>query len=273
MKKSRIIISLALIICMLFTLTACGGGEEEKTSLDVVKESGLLKIGTEGAWPPFIFNDEKNNNELVGFEIEWGEAIAEQLGVKADFNVSSQWDGVIAGLDAERYDCVMCAVAPTDYSSDKYSMSDPYYPFRTVIVAGKDRDDINELADLEGKVLGNSPQGIWGQIAKDSGAEVRNMNLTQAMDNIETGRIDATMNAELSILDYYKAKPDAGSEIKFYYEPKDPAEEKVIILFNQGNDELIAEINNAIKTLLEDGTAKALSEKYFGKNIYEGWEQ
>jgi cystine transport system substrate-binding protein len=235
-----------------------------------VKKEGVLKIGTEGAWAPFIYNDTQNGNELVGFEVEWAEAIGKELGVKIDWNVSSQWDGVVAGLDAKRYDAIFCAVALTDYSSDKYSFTDPYYKMKTVLVTATDNDDIKTVDDLNGKVVGNSPQGVWGQLATAAGADVRNMNLTEAADNIKTGRIAATLNSELAILDYLKTSGDTGIKIASYYEPKDPREETIVALFNKGNDELIAEVNKAIRTIITNGTAAELSLKYFGKDIYEG---
>ncbi len=272
MRKFKTIVSMTVILLMVLALAGCGGSssDEEESSWDRVQREGVLRVGTEGAWSPFIYNDTENGNKLVGFEVEWAESIAKELGVKVEWDVSSQWDGVIAGLDADRYDCVFCAVAPTDYSSDKYSFTDPYYKMRTVLVTAKDNNDIKTIEDLDGKIVGNSPQGIWGQLAADAGADVRNMNLTEAANNLKTGRIDATLNSELAILDYMKTSGDDGIKIASYYEPENPDEELIIALFNKGNDELIEHVNEAIKTIITNGTASELSMKYFGKDIYEG---
>lgn len=271
MKKTRILIAICATVVMAFALAGCGGGSSETETTDKywakIQETGVWKIGTEGAWAPYIYNDEDNN--LLGFDVDWVEAIAKEMGVKTEWDVASSWDGVVAGLDADRYDCVFCQVAPTDYSSDKYLMTDPYATSRSVIVVDKDNNDINTLDDFDGKIAGNSPQGVWGQIAAEHGADVRNMNLTEAMNNIKTGRIDFSINAEGAIMDYLKTSGDEGVKIAFYYEPEDPAEELIVGLFPMGSDELVANVNKAINKLLQDGTAEKISEKYFGANIYE----
>lgn len=271
MKKFKTLVPVIVILILALGLAGCGGASDSKqSSWERVQQEGVLKVGTEGAWSPFIYNDTENGNKLVGFEVEWAEEIAKELGVKVKWDVSSQWDGVVAGLDAKRYDCIFCAVAPTDYSSDKYTFTDPYYKMRTVLVTAKDNKDIKEIADLDGKIVGNSPQGIWGQLASAAGADVRNMNLTEAANNLKTGRIDATLNSELAILDYMKTSGDKDIKIASYYEPENPDEELIIALFNKGNDELVQHVNEAIKTVITNGTASKLSEKYFGKDIYEG---
>lgn len=272
MKKTRVLIAVCAAVIMAFALAGCGGSSSDSETTDPywanIQETGVWKIGTEGAWAPYVYNDKDDN--LLGFDVEWVEAIAKEMGVKTDWDVASSWDGVVAGLDAGRYDCVFCQVAPTDYSSDKYLMTDPYCTFRTVCVTAADRDDINSMDDFDGKIAGNSPQGVWGQMAAEHGADVRNMNLSEAMNNLKTGRIDFSLNAEGAILDYMKTSGDKGVKIAFYYEPEDPNEELIIGLFPLGSDELVANVNKAINKLLQDGTAEEISMKYFDKNIYEG---
>lgn len=272
MKKIKVVFLTFVLVLTALTLGACGGGEEaeEQSSWDRVQEEGVLRVGTEGAWAPFIYNDTENDNKLVGFEVEWAEAVAEEMGVTVEWDVSSQWDGVVAGLDAERYDCIFCAIAPTDYSADKYSFTDPYYKMRTVLVVAADNDEITEISDLDGKIVGNSPQGVWGLMATEAGADVRNMNLTEAANNLATGRIDAHLNSELAILDYMKTSGDDQIKIASYYEPENPEEELIVAMFNQNNDELIEHVNEAIKEIITSGKASELSIKYFGKDIYEG---
>lgn len=267
MKKFKIFAIIAVMVVTVFAFTACGDGEEE-SSWDRIQREGVLRAGAEGAWAPFVYNDDEGN--LVGFEVEWVEAIAEELGVDVEWDVASQWDGVVAGLDADRYDCIFEAVAPTDYSADKYTFTDPYYKMKTVLVVKKGNEKIKTIDDLDGKIVGNSPQGVWGLIAKEAGADVRNMNLAEAADNLKTGRIDAHLNSELAILDYMKTSGDEGIEIVSYYEPENPDEDLIVGMFRNGNDELVKHVNKAIHEILDSGKASELSIKYFGKDIYEG---
>ncbi|HEX5933572.1 MAG TPA: transporter substrate-binding domain-containing protein, partial [Pseudorhizobium sp.] len=80
-------------------------------NLDKIKSAGAIRIGTEGTYAPFTFHDA--SGKLVGFDVEIGEAIAEKLGVKPEF-VEGKWDGLIAGLDADRYDAVINQVGITE---------------------------------------------------------------------------------------------------------------------------------------------------------------
>ncbi len=75
------------------------------------RRAGVIKIGTEGTYAPFTFHNA--DNKLVGFDVEIGEAVAAKLGVKAEF-VEGKWDGLIAGLDANRYDAVINQVGITE---------------------------------------------------------------------------------------------------------------------------------------------------------------
>src|SRR3569832_2268904 len=80
-------------------------------NLDAIKAAGVLKIGTEGTYAPFTYHDQ--SGKLVGFDVEVGEAVAQKLGVKPEF-LEGKWDGLIAGLDANRYDVVVNEVGITD---------------------------------------------------------------------------------------------------------------------------------------------------------------
>ena len=92
-------------------------------NLDAIKSSGVFKIGTEGTYAPFTFHD--SSGALVGFDVEIGREVAKRLGVKAEF-LEGKWDGLIAGLDANRYDAVINQVGITEARKQKYDFSDPY---------------------------------------------------------------------------------------------------------------------------------------------------
>src|SRR5690606_2700885 len=87
-------------------------------NLAAIKSAGALKIGTEGTYAPFTYHDA--DGKLVGFDVEIGEAVAEKLGVKAEF-LEGKWDGLIAGLDANRYDTVINQVGITEERKKKYA--------------------------------------------------------------------------------------------------------------------------------------------------------
>ena len=119
-------------------------------NLSAIKSAGVFKIGTEGTYAPFTYHDE--SGKLVGFDVEIGEAVATRLGVKAEF-VEGKWDGLIAGLDANRYDTVINQVGITDARKQKYDFSEPYIASKAVLIVRDGDDSIKSFADLKGHVL------------------------------------------------------------------------------------------------------------------------
>ena len=112
-------------------LTGCSAQSGEPSSgeagsagdlLSQIQERGEIIIAMEGTWAPWTYHDE--NDELVGFDVEVGQQIAEALGVEATF-VEGEWDGLLAGLDAGRYDIMINGVDITEERSDAYDFSDP----------------------------------------------------------------------------------------------------------------------------------------------------
>ena len=131
----------AATVLQVLTLSPSQAGD----NLDAVKSAGVLKIGTEGTYAPFTFHD--GEGKLVGFDVEIGEAVAEKLGVKAEF-IEGKWDGLIAGLDVKRYDVVINQVGITDARKQKYDFSDPYIASKAVLIVRDSNDDINGFEDL-----------------------------------------------------------------------------------------------------------------------------
>ena len=123
MKK---FITISLIAILLANSIMAGGNKETAVSgdqLERIKAKGSITIAMEGTWAPWTYHDEKNN--LVGFDTEIGQAIAQKLGVSAQF-VEGEWDGLLAGLDAGRYDVMINGVDITPERAQKYNFSTPY---------------------------------------------------------------------------------------------------------------------------------------------------
>src|SRR5690606_41778548 len=102
-----------------------------QSALDQIKDAGALRIGTEGTYAPFTFNDA--SGDLVGFDVEIGRAIAEHIGVEAEI-VEGPCDGLIAGIDANRYDVVIDPVGSTEERQAKYDVSEPYIASKPAFV-------------------------------------------------------------------------------------------------------------------------------------------
>ena len=192
--KMRKIISVIAALAMVVVLSACSFAASEKDSLQRVLDAGKLTIGAEGNWLPYVYN-EGGTGELTGFEVEIAKEIASRMGVDAEFSISNSWDPVIAGLDASRYDVVICGVNPKPERQKVYALSIPYAENPFCLVVAGDNDEIADFGDLEGKLCANSLTSTAGDIARKAGAKLSDASLTSAMDMISTGRADARRTA------------------------------------------------------------------------------
>lgn len=239
------------------TNTASG----EQNSLEAVKASGKLRIGTEGTYAPFTYHDA--DGKLTGFDVEIAEEVSKRLGVDAEF-IETQWDGIFAGMDAKRFDAIFNEVSVTDERKEKYDFSDPYIVSKAVLIVAEDNQDIKTFADLKGKKAGQSLTSNYGKIATDNGAEIVSAEgFNQTIDLLASGRIDATVNDGLSYLDLLKQKPD----IKIKKVDEIAEGSKSAAVFLKGNDELVQAVNEALTAMHEDGTYLKISEKYFGADV------
>lgn len=255
MFRLKTIVAAALIHAAALTPSLAG------ENLAAVKSAGVFKIGTEGTYAPFTFHDA--SGKLVGFDVEIGQAVAAKLGVKAEF-VEGKWDGLIAGLDAKRYDTVINQVGITEARKQKYDFSDPYIASKAVLIVRQDNSDIKGFADLKGKKSAQSLTSNFGKIAEQAGAElVGTDGFDQSIQLVLTRRADATINDSLSFLDFKKQKPDAPVKIAAQQDNADYSG----IIIRKGEPELLGAINKALADIRADSTYQKISDKYFGQDV------
>jgi cystine transport system substrate-binding protein len=230
-------------------------------NLDAIKSAGVFKIGTEGTYAPFTYHDE--TGKLVGFDVEIGEEVAKRLGVKPEF-VEGKWDGLIAGLDVQRYDAVINQVGITEERKEKFDFSKPYIASKAALIVREDNSDIKSFADLSGKKSAQSLTSNYARMAEQAGAElVGTEGFDQSIALVVQGRAEATINDSLSFLDFKKKQPAAPVKIAA---TEDDASYSGIIV-RKGDPELVAAINDALKEMKADGTYQKIAEKYFGQDV------
>jgi cystine transport system substrate-binding protein len=258
---------------LLVGLAACGGGSESTggsseepakgASLQSVQEEGVLTVGTEGTYPPFTYH-EGGSGDLVGYDVEVAEAVGEELGVEVEFE-ETQWDAIFAGLEAGRFDMVANQVTINDERKQDYDFSEPYTVSRGAIVVLDENDEIGSFADLDGQTTAQSLTSNWFQLAKDNGAKVEAVEgWAQAVELLRQGRVDATVNDELTFLDYQKSEGgDTGLKVAAYTD--DAA--RNAFTFRKDSDDLVKAVDEALATLRKDGTLAEISQKYFGDDV------
>lgn len=266
MKKRIIGILMAFTLAnSVILLGGCGSAKTSETSdhLGRIEESGKIIFAMEGQWAPWTYHDE--SGELVGFDTEVGKAIAAKLGVEAEF-IEGEWDGLFTGLDGGRYDAVINGVEITEERAEKYDFTTPYAYIRTALVTSQDNTDITGFEDLDGKQTSNSLGSTYADVAQQYGASVQNVDtLSETIDMVLSGRVDATLNAEVSFYDYLEQHPDAA--IKIVALTDDASQVSVPLVKGEDNDTLREAINKAIAELSADGTLSEISIKYFGSDI------
>ena len=264
MKRPFKIIALALALVFTFALvlTACSDNAEEGDHLARIKAANKIIIATEGDWMPWTYHNEAD--ELVGFDVELGQKIAEKLGVEVEF-AETMWDSILAGVSSGRFDIACNGVGYTEERAESMILSKPYaYPGMVLVVRGDD-DSINSFEDLAGKVTANTASSTYAQFAEQYGATVTPVDdLLQTVELLTAGRCDATINAEDTVLAFMQEHPEANIRIA-----AEAAGEQYVIptAIGEDNESLMNEINKIIDELRESGELKEISEKYLGKDI------
>ena len=236
---------------------------EVADQLSAIQASGKLIVALEGAWQPWSYHDESDT--LVGYDVEVSRAIAEKLGVEPEY-VESDWDSLFAGLDAGRFDIVCNGVEVTDERAKTYDFTTPYGYIHTALAVRKDNEDIKSFEDLKGKTTANSLASTYMELAESYGATVQGIDtLEETIQLLTAGRIDATLNADVSFYDYLNVHPDA--DFKLVAQTEDASHVAIPLRKGDASATLLDAINTAIEELRADGTLKELSEKYFGQDI------
>ena len=232
---------------------------EEADALKKIQERGTLIVGMEGNWSPWTYHDEKTG-ELTGLEVDIANLIAEGLGVKADFQ-EAPWDALLAGVDAGRFDIICNGVGYTEERAKSYSFTTPYVYSNKVLVVAADNEEIKTVDDLKGKKTANSASSTYAALAEEYGATLVPVDtLGETMGMLVQGRVDATLNAQVSIADYLREHPDA--KIKTVQVlAGDPVAYPVA---KNGTESLVEAINEILEAARQDGRLAEISIRYFG---------
>jgi polar amino acid transport system substrate-binding protein len=228
-------------------------------------------IGTEGAYPPF--NKIESDGTITGFDIEIGQALCAKMGAECTV-VAQDWDGIIPGLLAKKYDMIIASMFITEERKKQVSFTKPYYLAAMTRAVPKDSPltDFSPEA-LKGKVIGAQSGTTQADFATAMypDAEIK-LYPTQDEVNLDmvNGRLDMQVGDMLPLLDWTTKNAD-GACCKLAGEPiTDPkfVGEGVGIAVRQEDNDLREKLNKALEEIRADGTYKKINDKYFTIDVY-----
>lgn len=223
-----------------------------------------LRIGTEGAYPPFNLID--SSGEVVGFDIDIAHALCEKMGAECTV-VTSDWDGIIPALNTRRFDFLVASMSITEERKQAVDFTDPYYTNKLQFVAPKKSDFKVDEASLKGKTIGAQRATIAGQWLEDNMGDVVNVRLYDTQENayldMSSRRIDGVLAD--NFVQYEWLQTDAGAAFEFKGEPVFDNDE-IGIAVRKG-DPLRERLNEALAAIIEDGTYEKINNKYFPFSI------
>ncbi|MBM7061068.1 ABC transporter substrate-binding protein [Pseudomonas sp. UL073] len=225
-----------------------------------------LKIGTEGAYPPFNLIDA--SGQVVGFDVEIAKALCAKMKVECDV-VTSDWDGIIPALNAKKFDILAASMSITEERKQAVDFTDPYYTNKLQFIAPKSTALKTDKAGLKGKVIGAQRATIAGTWLEDNMDDVVDIKLYDTQENayldLASGRLDGVLGDKFVNWEWLKS--DAGKDFEFKGEPVFD-NDKIAIAVRKGDDALREKLNAALKEIVADGTYKKINDKYFPFSIY-----
>ncbi|TKI46754.1 amino acid ABC transporter substrate-binding protein [Bacillus mycoides] len=250
------LVTIILIITTVFSIIAgCSKPKE--------KDDNTLVIGIDDKFAPMGFRDE--NNEIVGFDIDYAKAAAEKMGTKVKFQ-PIDWKTKESELSSGRIDLIWNGYTITDERKNKVLFTEPYLKNAQVVVTLAD-SPLTKLSNLEGKAVGLQSLSSAADALNANPIKSKIKTVTEFADNasalndLKSGRLDAVVIDEV-VIKYYMAKEK--DTFKMLNESLSPEEYGVGV--KKGNEALLKKLQKALDEIKEDGTAAEISKKWFGEN-------
>ncbi|MDD3306508.1 MAG: transporter substrate-binding domain-containing protein [Acetobacterium sp.] len=274
MKRKLLGLSLVVLLLSALVLTGCSTGGSKKSEDAVVEDTvvedaladGVLSVGVDDTYLPMEFRDDQN--ELVGFDIDFANALAAELGVKVEFKTVA-WDGIFNGLNAKQYDAIISSTSITPERLEGFSMTDPYVANGIVIVSRKDATPVKTFKELEGKTLG-------AQIETTADIAAEKLKVEEGV-NVEIKKFDGMLDAFAALQGKQIDNVITDVGVAMYYVAQNPdlyvvssevlTNEPIGITARLADTATTEKFNEAIKSLQESGKMTEISMKWFGEDM------
>ncbi|NBA97144.1 transporter substrate-binding domain-containing protein [Pseudomonas sp. R5(2019)] len=227
----------------------------------------VLKIATEGAYPPFNYVD--SDNKLHGFDVDISNALCERMQVQCTL-VAQDWEGMIPALIAKKYDAVVASMINTEERRKKIAFTNHYYKTPLSLAVPKGSDITDAQTDFKGRVIGaqsSSTQAIYAEdVYGKAGAEVKLYpTMDEANADLAAGRLDAVIADKFPLLEWLGK---SGKDCCSYLGDINGTTADASIAVRKDDDALRERLNKALDEIVADGTYQKIASRYFAFNIY-----
>ncbi|MBE7185292.1 MAG: ABC transporter substrate-binding protein [Methylobacterium mesophilicum] len=241
-------------------------------TLSVASAQETIRIASEGAYPPF--NSLNAAGQLEGFDIDIANALCEEMKAKCQI-VTQDWDGMIPGLQAGKFDAVIASMSITPERLKQVDFSKKYYNTPPAIVAPKDTDIKGVTKeDLAGKTIGAQGSTTHFNYAEKTFTDSEIKAYPTADEyklDLANGRLDAVTD-DIVTLTQWLDTPDGAcckvvGQIKPVEEIHGPG---AGVAVKKGNTALADKFTAAIAAIRANGKYKEINDKYFKFDAYGG---
>ena len=237
----------------------------------LAKEWDKIRIGVEGAFPPFSYVDEQG--ELQGFDIDIARALCKQMEAECVL-VPQDWDGIIPALLARKYDAIIASMSITDERKKTVDFTNKYYQTPARFVGPKDMEVEITKEGLEGKTVGVQRATTQDRYLTDVYGDTVDIKRYGSQDeaylDLQAGRVDLLLADSVAIQEGF-LNTEAGEGFEFKGQPLTSKQwfgEGAGIAVRKQDDELREQFNQAIRAIREDGTYQQIQDKYFDFDVY-----
>ncbi|MBO8127994.1 MAG: basic amino acid ABC transporter substrate-binding protein [Peptococcaceae bacterium] len=272
MKRAiKLLLVMLTVAALAFVIVGCGGGEEtasqdeEQQAGEGQQSKGKLVIGSDTAYAPFEWQDTETG-EYIGFDMDLIDALCKEMGYEYEIK-SMTFDGLIPALQAGTIDACITAMTIKPEREEKVNFTDPYYKSGLIVAVHKDNEEIKSFDDLKGKTIAVQIGTTGADMAatvkeEDPSTEIVTFDrIPEAFLALKQGNVDAVVNDAPVTL--YAIKQDESGEIKVVGDML--STEFYGIALPKNNPELLAEFNEALSTLKENGTFTEIYQEWFGE--------
>jgi polar amino acid transport system substrate-binding protein len=207
---------------------------------------------------PYVFSDPANPQSYTGFDHEFAEALARQMGMKARF-VPTDWESIVASLQRKEFDLIINGFEPTEDRAKEVLFSKPYYLFRLQLTVRNKEKRISSIEDCKrlGIAVGTLVNCSSSRMLDAGGYKSKGyQDPVGAYQDLETGRIDAVVMDVAAEMFYARKNP----KLRPAGEPFNTG--AYVVGIRKGDTELLKRVNSAIDSLADNGTTEKIFRKW-----------